>query len=187
MRFDKQGLWSALPQLEFGKLRQTIRGRVEAWTRPGALRQLLAGQDRLLRIAPWWIVALLVGSLMPLDAKQAIGTVGGLHRGYHFLSFGSTALLLQLTQPTRRGRMAVCALVIALGASLEILQHVIYGNVLEWWDIRDDAFGVIAAYLGRGVSLRGLKVGTSRIAEKGGSVLGVVTPQVACESVAAQG
>jgi hypothetical protein len=36
---------------------------------------------------------------------------------------------------------------IALGAALEYMQHCIYLCPYEWWDVRDDSFGVVAAAL----------------------------------------
>ena len=44
-------------------------------------------------------------------------------------------------------RVAVAGSVFTLGVALEVAQYVYYDNPLEWWDIRDDGLGVLAAVL----------------------------------------
>jgi len=92
------------------------------------------------------VLALVIGSILPEDAKVAIGTHYQ-HRLYHLLSFGSTAYLLTLIARTARERLYALLFVIALGAALEFSQHGIFGNPIEWWDIRDDTLGAFAAAL----------------------------------------
>ena len=99
----------------------------------------------LLRIAPLWVLALIVGSLLPDGAKTAIGTHME-HRLYHMLSFGSTAyLVFTLLARDARERIYALVFVVALGFGIEYLQHCIFHNVYEWWDVRDDGIGVLAA------------------------------------------
>jgi peptidoglycan/LPS O-acetylase OafA/YrhL len=93
------------------------------------------------------IAALILGSLMPFGAKQAIGTAGSLHRAYHFLAFGFTALLLLSAQRNRRRQLLACLAMLALAIALEVLEHLIYGQPTEWWDIRDDSFGIGLAFV----------------------------------------
>ena len=92
---------------------------------------------------------------MPVDAKKRIGTkdlagptsaaehVTSGHRLYHFVAFGSTALLLLLVAATRGEQFAAVAGTILLGVSLEYVQHWVFHGALEWWDIRDDTIGVL--------------------------------------------
>ena len=111
----------------------------------------------LLWIVCFWIVAVIVGSLLPYGAKQAIGTertgpiqtpqgqVGiSVHRIYHFAVFGVMALLGFAAARSKTERAAAAGGVFALGVLIEVAQHLYYGNELEWWDIRDDGFGVLA-------------------------------------------
>lgn len=97
---------------------------------------------------------------MPEPAKTAIGTTEGSgppeanpswltpHRLYHLVSFGSTALLLLLVASTRAAEIKAVAATILLGTTLEITQYAIsHGVLFEWWDIRDDTLGALAAYL----------------------------------------
>jgi hypothetical protein len=108
----------------------------------------------LARVAPIWVLALVIGSVLPDAAKIAIGTHYW-HRLYHLLSFGSTAYLLTLIARTTRERLYALLFVIALGAAIEFSQHAIFGNSIEWWDIRDDTLGVLlAAVLSQWSALR---------------------------------
>jgi hypothetical protein len=68
-----------------------------------------------------------------------------LHRQIHWLAFGGAALLLLL--PARNRRREICAVLAAflLGLSLEYLQHLIYRNPMEWYDVRDDGLAILAA------------------------------------------
>jgi hypothetical protein len=58
---------------------------------------------------------------------------------------GAAFLLCALSRNRRqevRGALAV----FLLGLSLEYLQHLIYHNAMEWWDVRDDALAILAAF-----------------------------------------
>jgi hypothetical protein len=93
-----------------------------------------------------WVLVLAAGSFLPDHAKDAIGT-HAVHRLYHLVSFGSTAYLLSLIARDTRERFAASFFVIALGCALEYGQHVVFHIPIEWWDIRDDTLGVLAAAL----------------------------------------
>jgi hypothetical protein len=112
----------------------------------------------LLRLVPIWVLCVVVGSLLPGRTKLAIGTTtldrmrtrtetsGPIHRSVHLGVFGATALLFLLVAPDRR-REAVAALAaLALGALIEVTQHLLFGSVMEWWDVRDDSVGVLVAF-----------------------------------------
>ncbi len=105
-------------------------------------------RQQLVRIAPFWILLVAVGSLMPEAAKRALGTNASVlwHQCYHFASFGSAALILSLIAPTAPKRVAAFLSVVALGLLLESLQHAIWHNPMEWWDVRDDALAAAAAW-----------------------------------------
>lgn len=111
----------------------------------------------LLRVIPLWLFCVATGSFLPGKTKLAIGTttparaasrvetVGIIHRCLHVAAFGATAMLLIFAAPNRRREVtgALCAL--AFGTLIETIQPLVFGNVFEWWDVRDDAFGVLAA------------------------------------------
>ena len=112
----------------------------------------------LRRIAAVWIVCLIVGSLLPGSAKVRLGTtyhssthhsriVGMKHRVIHFLAFGSTALMLMLLAPSRRHEMRAGVGVMLLGCALEVTQFMIYSINFEWWDVRDDCYGIAGAFI----------------------------------------
>jgi hypothetical protein len=113
----------------------------------------LAFPRKWLRIlaVPWTLI-LIAGSLMGDSAKGHIGT-HIFHRPFHFVSFGATAALYMLLATTAAGELKAALAATGLGLSLEALQHWIYGNAMEWWDVRDDAIGIgVALLIFRGIS-----------------------------------
>jgi hypothetical protein len=113
----------------------------------------------LVHIAPFWVLALILGSLLPGPAKHVLGisTRYSLARGgqirwqhhlAHFLSFGSTTGLLLLIARTRSQDGIVLLGMLILGLSLEYTQHVLYETEgMEWWDVRDDSYADVVVYL----------------------------------------
>jgi hypothetical protein len=115
----------------------------------------------LKRLAPFWVLCLVIGSLLPSDTKVLLGTHPGVRRGphklrvtspqhkiFHLVTFGSTALLFLRISTDKRQELLWMFAVVALGGMLEIAQHLIGGNEFEWWDVRDDTYGVLAVFLG---------------------------------------
>lgn len=97
-----------------------------------------------LRAAAWvWIALLVVGSLQPSRPS----TVKSLHREIHWVAFAGAALLLFALSKTRRREILRACTVFLLGVSLEIAQHLIYRNHLEWQDIADDGLAILAAFI----------------------------------------
>ena len=93
-------------------------------------------------VATLWIALLIVGSLQPARP----GVVTGHHRGLHWVAFAGGALLLFLLSPTRRQQILRAFAIFFLGVSLEVLQHLIYRNPLEWRDIADDGVAILLAF-----------------------------------------
>jgi NAD dependent epimerase/dehydratase family len=102
----------------------------------------------LVRIAPFWILLIVVGSFLPGAVKHAIGTSGrtlghqcsprlirvrradpGPDRRFPAQTLGGA--------PRRRG----------LAFLVESLQHSLYPIPMEWWDVRDDTLAAAAAWL----------------------------------------
>jgi len=70
------------------------------------------------------------------------------HRVAHFLTFGSTALLLVLISETVAEEIWAGFGVVALGFILEWSQFAIIGlTEMEWWDVRDDTLAAIGVLL----------------------------------------
>jgi hypothetical protein len=101
-------------------------------------------RSHLLLITEAWLLLLVVGSLQPARP----GPVHLFHRELHWVAFAGAALLLFVLSRSRRQAIWSTIAVCALGFSLEILQHLIYRNSLEWWDVRDDSLAVLAAFVG---------------------------------------
>jgi len=96
-----------------------------------------------LRIVAWvWISLLVVGSLQPARP----GVVKGLHREIHWVAFAGAAVLLFALSKTRLREMLGAGAIFLLGVSLEVLQHLIYRNALEWRDVVDDGLAILAAF-----------------------------------------
>jgi hypothetical protein len=96
----------------------------------------------LLLITRLWFLFLLLASLQPVRP----GPVHDFHRELHWLAFAMAAFLLFALSRSRR--QAICGAIAAFtfGLCLEFLQHLIYRNPMEWWDVRDDAFAVLGAF-----------------------------------------
>jgi hypothetical protein len=69
------------------------------------------------------------------------------HRIAHWLSFGSLAFLLAIISRTLPQRLLTTTAVVSLGIAIEWVQHIIYHNPVETWDIRDDAYAALAGLL----------------------------------------
>jgi hypothetical protein len=95
-----------------------------------------------LRIAAGgWLTVLIVGSLQPARPRP----VRALHRPIHYVAFAGVALLLFALSRTRRSEILGALAIFVLGFSLELLQHLVYRNPLEWRDITDGALAVLLA------------------------------------------
>ena len=92
-------------------------------------------------IAQAWVLLLIAGSLQP----GRPGPVHTFHRLIHFVAFGGAMLLFLLLARNRRQEILAVAGLCLLGLSIEYAQHRIYGNVMEWWDVRDDTLAVLGA------------------------------------------
>jgi hypothetical protein len=89
-----------------------------------------------------WLILLIVGSLQPARPSLVIAY----HRELHWLAFAGAAFLVLLLSRNRRQEIRSAIAVFLLGLSLECLQHLLYRNPIEWWDARDDALSIIAAF-----------------------------------------
>ena len=135
----------------------------------------------LVRIAPWWVLCVIIGSFLPASSKHALGTGNTpeaaaqghavpAHRLAHFLTFGSTTLLLVVIAETTSQQLGAGLVVAASGFLIECTQYAVLGlTEMEWWDVRDDAAAAIAALLlAQWLNLRALVVdGRSRPTEQG--------------------
>ncbi len=146
--------------LQTAALTGTERDAQGRWTRESALRTSYTGmvipRTFLIRLAPWWILLVLIGSFLPGKSKEVIGTInpskvaskGGValkHRSAHFLTFGLTALLFVMIAETASEQLWAGLAVAGLGFLVECSQYAFLGlDALEWWDVRDDMIAAIA-------------------------------------------
>jgi hypothetical protein len=94
-----------------------------------------------------WLTCVILGSLLPGEARRFTHTAGLRHRTVHIVAFMGVAVGASSWPRGRGSKLVVSASVVGLGALIELLQHYFYGNAYEWPDVRDDAFGVLAASL----------------------------------------
>jgi hypothetical protein len=115
-------------------------------------------------LAQWfarlWITVVIAGSLLPGSASvhfhasenetaQVRQRANLAHRFIHFVAFGSSFLVLSLLATGRREELEAAFEVMAIGCIIELIQYLVYSHrqVFEWWDVRDDAIGIIAGFL----------------------------------------
>jgi len=98
---------------------------------------------RLLAII--WIVGLVAVSLQPWRPHGESRSI--VHQVWHVFSFGVAAVtLFALSRNARQVSTAALA-IFCLAAAIETSQHLLYKNVFEWWDVRDDTIGVAFAWM----------------------------------------
>ena len=89
-----------------------------------------------------WLTLLVVGALQPARPDF----VKGVHREIHWVAFAGAALLLIAVVRTRRQETVGVFTVFCLGLCLEILQHLLYRNPIEWRDVSDDGLAIMVAF-----------------------------------------
>jgi hypothetical protein len=94
-----------------------------------------------------WVLLIVVLSLIPLPWKNAIGTTGAFHRAGHLLAFLILAFLLCGIASTATAKLIRSAGAVLLGIGLEIAEHLLYHDRLEWDDVLVDAIGVALGLL----------------------------------------
>lgn len=102
-------------------------------------------RKRLRLIAIVWMVCLTGVSLQPYRPPGESQTSG--HRIAHAIAFGVPALMLLRLARSFKQRWAASLIVVCFALAIETAQHLIYGHAFEWWDVRDDAIGLLIAVL----------------------------------------
>jgi len=110
--------------------------------------------------ARFWISAVIVGSLLPGSAKVRLhvseiktkhsrNLVSISHRWTHIVTFGSSFLVLSLLAAGKREELKAAGEIMIISCVVELAQYFVYSHrqVFEWWDVRDDAIGIVAAFL----------------------------------------
>lgn len=102
-------------------------------------------REILRRIAIAWIVGLVAVSLQPWRPPGESQSI--LHNAGHIASFGVAGLMLfALSQNPRQIYIAALG-VFCLAVAIELIQHLLYKNQFEWWDVRDDTVGIALALM----------------------------------------
>ena len=106
-------------------------------------RRALQAVARVLAICA--ILALF--SILPEPLKGRLATNGVLHRLTHIAAFCVGFVVAAGAARRLSISVAVAILLAGFGIALELLQSVVYGNYPEYWDMRDDAWGVALGWL----------------------------------------
>jgi drug/metabolite transporter (DMT)-like permease len=91
--------------------------------------------------------AVLAVSFLPVADKRKLHSGGRLHSWGHLVVFSVVGFVAARTAHSLWARIAVFAGAIVFGLGIEVGEHLVFGNVLEWKDVLVDALGVIAGTL----------------------------------------
>ncbi len=89
------------------------------------------------------MAALAVLSFSKDDAKVRMHTTGHYHLLGHILAFGFVELMIAKNARSMASRLAWTGGMILFGCSVEILQHLVYRQPIEFNDIWADVLGVM--------------------------------------------
>jgi peptidoglycan/LPS O-acetylase OafA/YrhL len=94
-----------------------------------------------------WVLFVVGLSMLPLQAKFMLGTMGRWHTAGHFFVFLITALLAAWPSPALVKRALAAGSVLLFGVFLEMSEVVVYHNRFEWKDVATDACGTVGGLL----------------------------------------
>jgi hypothetical protein len=99
----------------------------------------------LRRIAIVWILGVVAVSLQPWRPQGESQSI--VHPVSHMVLFGVAAAMLFALSENARQAWATALEIFCLAMAIETSQHLLYKNLFEWWDVRDDTIGVAAAWM----------------------------------------
>ncbi len=86
-------------------------------------------------------------SLLPESLKGRLATFGFFHRFTHIAAFCIAFFAAAPRAKRFSSSLIAAALLVGFGIALEFFQSAVYGNYPEYWDMRDDAWGVAFGWL----------------------------------------
>ncbi len=98
-------------------------------------------------------VILALFSLLPEPLKGRLATIGFFHRFTHIAAFCIAFFVAAARAKRFSSSITAAALLAGFGVALELLQSAVYGNYPEYWDMRDDAWGVALGWFLQRVTL----------------------------------
>jgi hypothetical protein len=102
-------------------------------------RAVLAGAALL------WIAGLVFVSLHQVVPHAPQGSM--LHPIEHVVAFGILGIMLLPLCRSRGPKLVVILAILGFACALEIGQHQLFRQPIEWWDVRDDGTGLLLALL----------------------------------------
>jgi hypothetical protein len=94
-----------------------------------------------------WLLFITALSLVPLEVKYRLGTMGNLHNFGHLAIFLVTAVLMCWNASSTPARLLRCCGALLVAMLLEALEKIVYHNAYEWSDVAIDAAGVMVGFL----------------------------------------
>jgi VanZ like family len=114
----------------------------------------------LRRVATLWIVGLVAVSLQPWRPHGESESI--VHQMAHLVLFGAAGLMLFALSRNAKQILTAALGIFCLAVAIETSQHLLYKNLFEWWDVRDDTIGLaMAAMLIRWTRIRSLLLSAS--------------------------
>jgi hypothetical protein len=94
-----------------------------------------------------WLLFITALSLVPLEVKYRLGTMGSMHSFGHLAIFVVTAVLMCWNAGSVSARLLRCCGALLVAMLLEALEKVVYHNAYEWSDVAIDAAGVLIGFV----------------------------------------
>lgn len=96
-------------------------------------------------LAILWIACLIFVTVYRFAPQTPHGSIA--HRSEHVVAFGILGLMLLPLARSNALKWWIALAMLVFAGALELGQHKIFGQTFEWWDVRDDGIGILAALL----------------------------------------
>jgi hypothetical protein len=93
------------------------------------------------------VAGVAIVSFLPGDQKHLLHTRGRFHSWGHLLAFGVVAYAVAGIARSTRSHALFFVGAMVFGFGIELAEHFIFGNPLEWKDVWVDALGVVTGTL----------------------------------------
>src|ERR1700733_13352019 len=105
---------------------------------------MTARRLRILVILTLLLLAIVIGSFMPFEAKQWLGTPYH-HHAFHFIVFLVSAFVMMWLVRRPRYQILITLTALALALFVEAGEVVLFRSQMEWQDVADDCGGIAVA------------------------------------------
>jgi hypothetical protein len=110
-------------------------------------RRTIDQRNLFVRLACVIVPAVLVLSFLPYGDKRLLHTGGRFHSWGHLVAFGVVAFVTAGIARSVWGRIFLFLGSLLFGLGIELGEHLVFHNSLEWMDVLVDAAGVVGGTL----------------------------------------